>query len=101
MEAAWRIQKFPLCGRCHKWETTLTAWINLNKKDDLAKKIKYANIPCMHIRMYFSYFCLLDFLFLLLPLFFCFIILTSVRGRSAVFAVKQCTSSMHVSLIHK
>ena len=72
MEAAWRLQKFPLCGRSHKverlsvhtenqqkiifhennvagalnkWETTLTAWFNLNKKDDFAKKIKYANIP--------------------------------------------------------
>ena len=24
---------------------TLTAWFNLNKKDDFAKKIKYGNIP--------------------------------------------------------
>ena len=64
------MQKFPLCGRSHKverssvhtenqqkiiidennvagalnkWETTLTAWFNLNKKDDFAKKIKYTN----------------------------------------------------------
>ena len=72
MEAAWRLQKFPLCGRSHKverlsvhteyqqkiifdetnvgraldkCETTLTAWFKLNKKDDFAKKINYANIP--------------------------------------------------------
>ena len=72
MEAAWRKQKFPLCGRSHKvenlsvhtenqqkiifdennvagalnkCESTLTAWFNINKKDDSAKKIKYANIP--------------------------------------------------------
>ena len=65
MEAAWRLQKFALCGRSHKverlsiqtenqqkisfaennvdgakWETTLTTSFNLNKKDDFAKKIK-------------------------------------------------------------
>ena len=32
-------------GALDKWETTLTAWFNLNKKYDFAKKIKYANIP--------------------------------------------------------
>ena len=72
MEAAWRLQQFPLCGRSHtvtrlavhtenqqrlvfdennvenalsNWKTTLTAWFDLNQKDDFAKKIKYVNIP--------------------------------------------------------
>ena len=72
MEAAWRLQSFPLCGRNHtverlsvhtenqqkiifdennieeslnNSETTLTAWFKLNKVDDFATKIKYANIP--------------------------------------------------------
>ena len=27
------------------WKTTLTAWFDLNKKDDFAKKIKYVNLP--------------------------------------------------------
>ena len=60
MEAAWRLQTFPLCGRSHtvirlaghtekqkkivfeenneinaldNWKITLTAWFDLNKKD--------------------------------------------------------------------
>ena len=72
MKAAWRIQKFPFCGRSHsvqrlavhtenmqnivfteneeekalkKWKTTLTAYFELNKKDEFARKIKYVEIP--------------------------------------------------------
>ena len=72
MEAAWRLQTFALCGRRHtvislsvhtenqqriifeennetkalqNWKTTLTAWFELNRKDDYAKNIKYVNIP--------------------------------------------------------
>lgn len=72
MEAAWRLQKFPICGRSHgvinlavhtenqqkivfeekqeskalnKWKTTLTAWLDLNNVDEFAKSIKYVNIP--------------------------------------------------------
>ena len=76
MEAAWRLQEFPLCGRSHtvvrlavhtenkqniifeenneekaldKWKTTLTSWFELNKNDDNAKNIKYVNIPKYYI----------------------------------------------------
>lgn len=72
MEAAWRILKFPLCGRSHtivrlavhtenqqilpfieknekkaleNWETTLTAWFDLNKRDLRAKNYTYSEIP--------------------------------------------------------
>ena len=72
MEAAWRLQEFPLCGRSHtvfnlpvpienkqkivfeeskinealtKWKTPLTAWFELNKLDSFANSIKYINIP--------------------------------------------------------
>ena len=72
MEAAWRLQKFPLSGRSHNvirlaihtenqqkivfeenneinaldnWKTTLTVWFDLNKNDKFANNIKYVNIP--------------------------------------------------------
>ena len=72
MEAAWRLQEFPLCGRSHtvfnlplhienkqkivfeeskinealtKWKTPLTTWFELNKLDSFANSIKYINIP--------------------------------------------------------
>ena len=72
MEAAWRLETFPLCGRSHtvihlavhtenqqkivfeenkelqalrNRETTLTAWFKLNKIDKFAKNIKYVEIP--------------------------------------------------------
>jgi hypothetical protein len=72
MEVAWRIERFPLCGKSHhverlavhtenqqkltfmekkedaalkKWKTTLIAWFELNKTDTYAKNIKYINIP--------------------------------------------------------
>ena len=76
MEAAWRLQTFPITGRSHtvihlavyteneqklifienkeqdalnKWETTLTAWLKLNKIDEFARKIKYVNIPKYYV----------------------------------------------------
>ena len=75
-EAAWRIEGFPLCGRSHavtklsvhtenqqklifeenheedslkNWETSLTAWFDLNKNDEFARKIHYVNIPQYYI----------------------------------------------------
>ena len=72
MEAAWRLQEFPLCGRSHtvmrlavhtenqqqiifeenkelkalgNCKTTLTAWFDLNREDKFANNIKYVNIP--------------------------------------------------------
>ena len=76
MIAAWRLQTFPITGRSHtvihlavhtenqqklifienkeqdalnKWETTLTAWLKLNKFDEFARKIKYVNIPKYYV----------------------------------------------------
>lgn len=75
MEAAWRLQEFPLCERSHSvvrlaahtenqqklvfeeykenialenCGTTLTAWFKLNKVDKEARNIKYINIPCYY-----------------------------------------------------
>ena len=75
-EAAWRIEGFPLCGQSHtvtklsvhtenqqklifeenheedslkNWETSLTAWFDLNKNDEFARKIHYVNIPQYYI----------------------------------------------------
>lgn len=72
MEAAWRLQEYPMCGRSHsvfslpvhlenkqkivfeenkvekyidKFKTSLLSWFDLNKIDDFAINIKYANIP--------------------------------------------------------
>ena len=76
MEAAWRLQEFPICFRSHSvvrlavhtenqqqiifeeinpgvalnnWKTTLTAWFDLNKIDDFAKNINYINIPQYYV----------------------------------------------------
>ena len=75
-EAAWRIEGFPLFSRSHPVtklsvhtenqqklifeedhegeslknnETTLTAWFELNKNDEFARKIHYVNIPEYYI----------------------------------------------------
>ena len=72
MEAAWRLENFPLCGKSHnlirlavhtenqhritftdgeeykalnKYRTTLTEFFKLNKRDINARKYKYAEIP--------------------------------------------------------
>lgn len=79
MEAAWRLQEFPICEKSHfvvrlpvhtenqqkivfeenketvalqNSETHLTAWFNLNKNDEYAKKIKYVNIPNHYVFNY-------------------------------------------------
>jgi len=75
MEAAWRLEELPLCGRSYSvirltvhtenqqnivfeenkeinalqnWKTSLTEWFELNKRDEFARKIKYVNIPRYH-----------------------------------------------------
>ena len=77
MEAAWRLQCFPLYGTSHhvfrlavhtkdkqnivfeeekeleslnNWQTTLTSWFELNKSDEFARTLKYSQIP-----EYFNY----------------------------------------------
>ena len=74
--AAWRLCKFPLCGRSHtvvrlavhtenqqqimyeenkeseaieNWKTTLTAWFELNKNYKEAHNIKYKNLPKYYV----------------------------------------------------
>lgn len=76
IEAAWRLQEYPICGRSHSVirlpvhtehhqfivfeenriaeaikndKTALTAWFDLNKTDPFAKQIKYINIPQYYI----------------------------------------------------
>lgn len=72
MEAAWRLQRFPSCGRSHgvqrlaghienqqkitseenkekqaldNYKTTLSEWFELNKRYKFSRNIKYSNIP--------------------------------------------------------
>lgn len=76
MEAAWRLNSFEMCGSSHKvdrlavhvedkqniifredkefealnkWQTTLTAWLELNSKDEFARTLKYHQIPKYYI----------------------------------------------------
>ena len=124
MEAAWRLQEFPICFRSHSvvrlavhtenqqqlifeeknpsvsldnWKTTLTAWFDLNKMDVFAKNINYINIPQYYVFNNQNKAWIKRQIYIYLSIFFCPVCLSFIDSKTVrSYKLKFCTEVSNV-----